>query len=219
MTTLAVAAMAACSLPPVRAAEIDTGNADLAVRWDNTVRANYARRVEGRDNKVGNDPKADEGDYIFDKGQAVAKRLDLLSELDVVYQKRYGFRVSGAAWYDGAYGDSGKSNPALATIPSYINNQFTPTIRHLYHSGGEVLDAFVFAGGDIGEVPVNGKLGRHTIYWGESVYLGGHMHSVCMSVRVSLPTVGKLPMSPSFAATICRLTQAVSPPLKTRTQV
>ena len=40
------------------------------------------------------------------------------------------------------------------------------------------MDAFVFGGVDLGEVPVQAKLGRHTIYWGESVLLGGHLHSV-----------------------------------------
>jgi hypothetical protein len=180
LSPLALALLAASA----NAFEIDVGNPDLVVRWDNTIRGNYASRVESRDAKIGNAAisgarVADEGDYLFDKGEAVAKRLDLLSELDVVFQKRYGFRVSGAAWKDWAYGDSGKSNPnAPVGLPSYNNNQFTPLIKRLYGQGGELLDAFVFGGADLGDVPVNAKLGRHTIYWGESVYLGGHMHSV-----------------------------------------
>ena len=68
-------------------------------------------RVEGRDSKIGNSALSDEGTYSFDKGDMVAKRFDLLSEFDVVYKKRYGARVSGTAWYDGAYGDTSRSNP------------------------------------------------------------------------------------------------------------
>jgi hypothetical protein len=41
-----------------------------------------------------------------------------------------------------------------------------------------VLDAFVFGGFDAGDVPVQAKLGRHTLYWGESLFLGGHLHSI-----------------------------------------
>ncbi len=182
--TAAAALVATLAAGNALAFDIDTGNPDLAVRFDNTIRANYAQRVQARNDKIGNASLqgiriADEGDYLFDKGEAVAKRLDLLSELDVIYQKRYGFRVSGAAWKDWAYGDYGKSNPNPPVgLPSYIDNRFSSTITRLYGHSGEILDAFVFGGGEVGDVPVNAKLGRHTIYWGESLYLGGHMHSV-----------------------------------------
>ena len=41
-----------------------------------------------------------------------------------------------------------------------------------------MLDAFVFGGVDLGDVPVQAKLGRHTVYWGESLLLGGNLHSI-----------------------------------------
>jgi uncharacterized protein DUF1302 len=176
----AVAVLGVCS-GPTGAMELETGNPDLSVRWDNTVRFNYGVRAESRDARIGNSALADEGDYSFDRGDAVAKRLDLLSEFDLVYKKRYGLRVSGAAWYDGAYGSTsrGNPNPPLSGIPSYIGNQYSPLVKRLYRGGtGEILDAFVFGGADIGDVPVQAKAGRHTIYWGESLFLGGHLHSI-----------------------------------------
>src|SRR5207249_6993201 len=42
----------------------------------------------------------------------------------------------------------------------------------------ELMDAFVFGGMDLGDVPVQAKAGRHTVYWGESVLLGGHLDSI-----------------------------------------
>lgn len=179
-TAAAVALLGLCS-GTAWAFEFETGNPDLSVRWDNTLRYNYAVRVENRDPKIGNSALSDEGDYSFDRGDAVAKRLDLLSELDLVYKKRYGLRVSGAAWYDGAYGSTSRSNPnpPLSGMPSYIGNQYSPLVKRLYRGGtGEILDAFVFGGADIGDVPVQAKAGRHTVYWGESLFLGGHMHSI-----------------------------------------
>uniref|UniRef100_UPI0037852FCC DUF1302 domain-containing protein n=1 Tax=Aquabacterium sp. TaxID=1872578 RepID=UPI0037852FCC len=137
--------------------------------------------MEQRDPKIGNSALADEGTYSFDKGDAVAQRVDLLSELDLVYNKRHGLRVSATAWYDGAYSGASHSNPnaPLTNIPSYVGKQYSSTTRRLYRGGtGEILDAFVFGAVDLGEVPVNLKLGRHTVYWGESLLLGGNLHSI-----------------------------------------
>ena len=178
-----LAAAIAVAVPgAVHAFEIPTDNPDLAVRFDNTIRANYGLRVESRDPKIGNSALADEGDYRFDTNDAVAKRIDLLSELDIVWRKRYGMRASAAAWYDGAY-SSGNSasnpNPPLVNIPSYPNHQYSDTTKRLYRGpSAEILDLFVFGGADLGDVPVRAKLGRHTVYWGESLLLGGHLHSV-----------------------------------------
>jgi len=183
--TLRITAQAVATLVTLLAAgsagafEFDTGSPDFTLRWDNTVRYNLAARVESRDDKIGNSVVADEGDYLFDRGDLVANRFDLLSELDGVYQKRYGFRVSGAAWYDAAYSGEGKSNPKLAPFASYVNNQYTDYTKNLYQGpDAELMDAFVFAGLDLGDVPVQVKAGRHSLYWGESLLLGGNLHSI-----------------------------------------
>jgi hypothetical protein len=180
-SSVAVAAALALSAGAGQAIEINTGNPDLTVRWDNSVRLNLATRVESRDDKIGNSALADEGTYSFDKGDMVAKRFDLLSEFDIVYKKRFGGRISATAWYDGAYSGASRSNPnpPLSSIPSYIGNQYSSTVKRLYRGGtGEIMDAFVFGGVDLGDVPVQAKLGRHTVYWGESLFLGGNLHSV-----------------------------------------
>ena len=181
---LAAAAALALAAGGVQAMEIETPDPDLSIRWDNTARVNLGVRVEGRDSKIGNTAIADEGTYSFDKGDFVAKRIDWLSELDVVYKKQYGARISGTGWYDAAYGDKSHSNPnpPLVNIPSYIGNEYSGTTKRLYHGGtGELLDAFVFGRIDLGDVPVQAKLGRHTVYWGESVLLGGNLHGIAYS--------------------------------------
>ena len=161
--------------------EIDTGIPDLTVRWDNTPRVNLGWRVEKRDPKIGNTAIADEGTYSFDNGDMVARRVDWLTELDVVYKKNFGGRLSATGWVDGAYGDDSKTNPnaPLSNIPSYIGKKYSSTINRLYQGpGGELMDAFVFGRFDLGEVPTTVKLGRHTLYWGESLFLGGNVNGI-----------------------------------------
>ncbi len=50
------------------AVEIDTGNPDVVLRWDNTIRVNLASRVESQDDSILNSPNFDDGDRNFDKG-------------------------------------------------------------------------------------------------------------------------------------------------------
>src|SRR5574337_1094440 len=74
--------------------EIQTGNDDLEIHWDNTFRYTLGQRVKGQNRDIINSPNNDDGDRNFDVG-LVTNRLDILSELDAVYKKSYGVRVSG----------------------------------------------------------------------------------------------------------------------------
>jgi hypothetical protein len=161
--------------------EFDTGNPDLSIRWDNTVRYNLGVRVESRDNKIGNSAVSDEGTYSFDNGDVVTNRVDLLSELDFVYKKEMGLRLSGAGWYDAAYDDDSDSNPnpPLVNIPSYVNREYSSYTKRFYQGPeAELLDAFVFGKFDLVTVPISLRAGRHALFWGESLFLGGNLHSI-----------------------------------------
>ncbi|MBI2277949.1 MAG: DUF1302 domain-containing protein [Dechloromonas sp.] len=158
---------------------IDTGNDDLEVRWDNTIRYNVATRTKSRNPLIGGSQLYDQGTYSKDRGDAVANRIDLLTEFDLAYKKMLGFRVSAAGWYDAAYGDDPHPNPKFAAIGEYNGNHYSNYTKRLYQGpAGEVLDAFVFANVDLGNVPTKVRAGRHTVFWGEALFLGGAMHGV-----------------------------------------
>ncbi|MRV70247.1 DUF1302 family protein [Duganella sp. FT92W] len=170
-TALAAALCAIGAAPATHAAEINTGNPDLAIRWDNTVKYNYGHRLNSQDPAILKSANFDDGDRNFNKG-TVSNRIDILSEFDVVYDQRMGARVSAAGWYDQAY--TSLDNTNVASSNHLVNGK--PGIgmsryAKRYHGGasGEILDAFVFAGFEAGDMPVNVKLGRHTLYWGESL--------------------------------------------------
>lgn len=64
-----------------------------------------------------------------------------------------------------------KQNPALNALSSYEGNRFSSEVQRFYKGpSGEILDAFVFTTVDIGDTPLNLRLGQHTVYWGTSIY-------------------------------------------------
>jgi hypothetical protein len=182
--SLALASLGAISMNAA-AFEVDTGNPDVEMRWDNTIRYNLGVRAHSQDAAILGNPNADDGDRNFKNGSVVTSRFDLLSEFDVVWQKNYGVRFSAAAWWDPAYNSLDDTNDATANtlnngIP--VAGQLSPyTKRYAKGFSGEWLDAFAFANFDAAGVPVKVKAGQHTVYWGESLLLGGVVHGIAYS--------------------------------------
>ena len=178
------------------ATKIDTGNPDGELRWDNTVKYNAGWRTQQRSDAIGDAWGYQAGDYKFDRGDMVTNRVDLFSEIDYVYKSHFGFRVSGAAWYDAAYDDDVRGNPRFAgplAGTAYPNNKFTRFAQRYNTHSGEVLDAFVFGRVELGEMPLSLKAGRHTVYWGESLFSPIHGVSYAQSpadFRKALATPG-----------------------------
>lgn len=179
---LATAVLAAIWSLPSQAFEVDTGNPDLVVRFDNTLRVNYAQRVESANSKLAKAWNNNDGDNNFSSGSPVSQRVDLLTEFDVVHQGNKGFRISTASWYDHAYDDVGNNNN---TASNQIRDG-RPTSHGLsnyadrYYNGpsGEILDAFVFAGTELDNgMLLDGKVGKTTNYWGETLFNVAHGNS------------------------------------------
>lgn len=159
-----------------QAFEIDSGNPDLQMRWDNTVRYNVSRRMESIDPLIGNNGTTDESDLKFSKGSLVNNRVDLLSEFDLVFKRNMGARVTGAAWYDHAYNNNSvPTAPGLAGRGSYDNNTYSHFVDRFYNGpSGEILDAFVFGNFEIGSMPLRLKAGKHSLFWGDVTFNANH---------------------------------------------
>ncbi|WP_157137728.1 DUF1302 domain-containing protein [Herbaspirillum lusitanum] len=155
------------------AAEIDLGNEDLKVRWDNTVKYSAAWRTQNPSGALVGRSNYDDGDRNFGRG-LISNRVDLLSELDVMY-KDVGARISGAAWYDSVYTSRNDNNsPSTVNSVSSSGNSFTQATRDLHGQKAELLDAFVFGKANIGETQESFRLGRHALIWGESLFFGAN---------------------------------------------
>ena len=153
----------------VQAASIDTGNDDLRVQLDTQVRATAGIRMERPDPNFSGNASFDETESRFGRGDVFTKRLDLLGDLDVTYKRRHGFRISGALWSDGAYDAYSRTN--IPDGNNYANDKLgSYASRYVKGPSGEFLDAFLFTGFDVGSAAVALKAGRHTVYWGESLF-------------------------------------------------
>lgn len=162
--------------------QIDTGNPDVRLTWDNTVKYSAGWRVRGQDssvadNSIGPQINTNDGDLNFGRG-LISSRLDLLSELDFRYKRNYGFRVSGAAWYDDVYNRSndnpGFAGGALINQRSAKYNEFARQTEKLHGRKAEFLDAFVYGSFAPGGMNLNAKAGRFTQLYGESLFFGSN---------------------------------------------
>lgn len=162
------------------AVEIATGIPGINLRLDNTIRYTLGMRTEGQDNNITSNNNYDESDLKFDRGDLVQNRVDLLTELDLTYENRMGARVSAASWYDDAYKDDDLETNGSPS--SYDNDHYSGLTKRYYRgASGEILDAFVFSRFNVGDVPLNLRLGKHTVFWGEGLLFPGHAISYSQS--------------------------------------
>ncbi|MBF7729758.1 DUF1302 domain-containing protein [Pseudomonas sp. N040] len=221
---LASAVMAGMGVSSAQAIEVDVGNPDVAVRFDNTLKYNYGVRTESADQKMLNTPNNNDGDYNFrHAGTNITNRVDILSEVDVVYKESMGFRVSAAGWYDKAYDNTGSNsngfvngaasstsqllggvnpaqqNPFINTYGATNPSSHLSNYAQRYYSGpsGEILDAFVFYSTEVGdESLLSFKVGQTNTFWGETLL--NPIHSV--SYGQSGLDLAKLASSPGTEA-------------------
>ncbi len=175
-----------------QAVQFDTGNSPLSVRWDNTFKYSAMVRVASQDEAIitaGPLPIYDDSTLNFKDNDLVLNRFDLLSELDVVWDDRIGVRITGAGWYDFAFADDGDhpgfnryTNSDTWGHTSVPPGEYTQAAKDIAFKGGELLDAFAFANFNFGDVGASVRAGRHALYWGQSLFVGGAVHGIAGSM-------------------------------------
>ena len=181
----------ALGVPSVSAFNIDTGNPDWRIAWDNTLTYSAVYRLNDQNDELIANPNMDDGDRNFDKG-LVMNRIDLLSELDISF-KRFGVRFSGAGWYDQVYNES-NDNDSPTTVNQLSNDydEFGDDTRDLHGRYAELLDAFTFGSTYLGNTKFSYRAGQFAQWWGESFFFGGNGVAAGLS-PVDLPKAGTMP--------------------------
>ena len=166
-TLLVSVLLLALTISNASAFEIDTGS-DWKVRWDNTLKYSLGIRLPDQDRELIDDINTDDGDRNFDPGPS-SNRLDVLSELDISYHN-YGIRASAAGWIDSMYLMDNDNNSPATFNGTGRHDEFPDDTERLHGFNVELLDAFFFGKNNLGRFPVNYRIGRHTLMWGESLF-------------------------------------------------
>lgn len=153
----------------VQAMMFETGNPDFDIRFDNTLTYSAVARVKDQNEDLLADSNTDDAERNFDKG-LVMNRLDLLSELDLIY-KKFGIRLSGTAWYDDVYNtENDNDSPTTVNHDSTEYNEFTDETEKWHGRNAELLDAFTWGAVDMGDSTLRYKAGQFGQQWGKAFF-------------------------------------------------
>ena len=175
---VAIAAALAVS-SPAHAVTWDTGNWSWS--WDNTVTYGLSWRGEDPDPALigigngGTGPAilTDDGTLNFEKGDIFSNIIKGTSELEVD-NGQFGFFGRIKYWYD--------FELEQGTQPhGHSPNNYVPGIRlddsdfadFAKFKGLELLDLFAYGSFDLGENPLDLRVGRQVVNWGEATFIQG----------------------------------------------
>lgn len=141
---------------------------------DTTLSFGASWRVQDQDSDIigiANDGtaysvNADDGNLNYDKG-LVSSVAKITSELDLIYQNRFGTFIRGTAFYDFENEDGSRDKDDL-----------TSDALDLVGSDIELLDAYIWASFDIGTMPAQVRVGEQVVSWGESTFIQNSINAV-----------------------------------------
>ncbi|AEV62589.1 DUF1302 domain-containing protein [Pseudomonas ogarae] len=161
------------AMPLLQAAEL-VNNDNYQIRWDNTLKYQVGMRTEKPSSRNLNNLNANDGTGAFERNELITNRVDILTEFDLTLKDaaNSGLRISAAGWYDNVYDrDHNSITEATYNQSSVSNHDFTNDAKVQAGRNIELLDAFVHSSFDVAGHNLSWRLGRHTLLWGESLFL------------------------------------------------
>ncbi|WP_461536119.1 DUF1302 domain-containing protein [Spongorhabdus nitratireducens] len=178
LSQLALAVGLGISAMNSQAIQFDLMDGEVTGSLDTTVSAGISVSTEDPRKDLmapnggmgGNGPSvtADDMRQNFKKGDVISNQYKVFSELSLDYEN-YSVRISGKAWYDhwletknGRFKDFDDSG--WAKLAKF--------------KGVELLDAYVAGAYDIGEMPLDVRVGKQVVSWGESTFILGGINAI-----------------------------------------
>lgn len=182
--TLLTTLLAAGFTAQAQALEFQLG--EIQGRFDSNISIGTSIRLDNPDSGLISQPNNgtslgsgsfDDGTQNFRRGKPFSTVLKGVHDLELRYEN-VGFFGRGKYWYD--YELEKGSRPH-----GHIPNGYRPNSRlddsgfndFAKFSGIELLDAYVFGSFDLGTMPLDLRIGRQAINWGESTFIQGGINA------------------------------------------
>lgn len=170
----------AISMVGASAYAIEFNFGDFRAQIDNNISYGVSMRTESPDagqvmpqngaqfgiNGKGSSYNYDDGTLNYKKGDVYSNVLKWSGDLELGYQN-YGAFVRARAWYDQTIMDE---------TPRF--KEYNDATKSYAGKGAEILDAFVWGDFDVAGAPVNVRVGRQVLSWGESTFIQGGVGSI-----------------------------------------
>lgn len=197
VTALTSAILAASALTPAYGFEYSDG--EFKMQLNTTVSAGASWRAEdvdykqiglqnalaaeaAGDNRDGDvhlhgSSAADDSDLLWKKNSTFSELAKISMDLDLNYADQYGAFIRGKAFYDQRIvkGDGVTDLPAYYWQDDMGRNQLP---RQSAGRSADIQDAFVWANWDIGGSPLNVRVGKQVISWGEGLLFANGINSI-----------------------------------------
>src|SRR5690554_3921034 len=176
--SLAVAAAGMFGMSGANAVEFNFG--ELRAQIDNNISYGVSMRTEKPDagqvmpqngaqfgiNGKGSSYNYDDGTLNYKRGDVYSNVLKWSGDLEIGY-KNFGAFTRARAWYDQVIMDE---------TPRF--KEYNDATKSYAGKGAEILDAFVWGDFDVAGAPVNVRVGRQVLSWGESTFIQGGISSI-----------------------------------------
>ncbi len=155
--------VALVQVSPARAVEF--GENGYQGSLDTIISHGLTYRVEERDDTLAGDTNGNDGNLNYDRG-IVSNASKFTSDLDVRTGEFGAFvRATGFLDFENENGDRERT-------------PLSDEAKERVGSDVEILDAYVTAAFDAGDMPIDVRLGRHVLNWGESTFIPNGINAV-----------------------------------------
>ncbi|MFT5720751.1 MAG: hypothetical protein ACI9W6_001051 [Motiliproteus sp.] len=175
--------LATLNVQTAQAVTFELGEIDGS--FDSSLSIGMSQRMSNRDQayySVGNGGTAtsntmDDGTLNFDNNDVFTKTFKGVHGLSLRYEN-VGVFVRGKYWYDFELndGDQAHGNVVNSYTPGKLSDDGFHDLAQF--SGAEILDAYVYGEFEVANTPLDLRLGRQVLSWGESTFIQGGINVI-----------------------------------------
>jgi len=185
---LYISSLCVLATAPVHAFEFQSG--ELSGSITSTISYGVSQRVEDRDPALiggqgvggnggtGFSNTTDDGNLNYDDGDIFSNIVKGVHDIGLNY-RNYGAFARVKWWYDFELNNGSVSHghePTSATPNQELDDSDFNDLAQF--DGIELLDAFVFGEFEIGDKPLDVRLGKQVVNWGESTFIQGGINAI-----------------------------------------